>query len=281
MLSMDFSSFKDRTHKGVTPLGSKDDESLIEQLRTEVTAALSSITVAEYQYKYKTFKNISMQTLVSSTVKSILFTHQLNESLFMGLQRLKDNKLGHLIVVEKDLSQVVGIVSKLDFLIYVIKGFISTEEVDQFLQRPILQLQIGTSGADIQTMSQDILLRNILTEVSSNKYSCVPVVDQEGKLIGVIQKWHILHVFKSLSFLYVRANMSQTKLDLPVSKFFEYLKTVKQASLEKGVAFIEKEDTFRDVIQKFVFSRGQAIYLDEEGRCQGLITLTDIINYLI
>lgn len=48
----------------------------------------------------------------------------------MGLQRLKDNKLGHLIVVEKDLSQVVGIVSKLDFLIYVIKGFISTEEVD-------------------------------------------------------------------------------------------------------------------------------------------------------
>lgn len=49
----------------------------------------------------------------------------------------------------------------------------------------------------------------------------------------------------------------------------------------EGVARIERHDLFRDVLQKFIFSRGQAIYVDPEGRLQGLISINDIINYLL
>ena len=48
-----------------------------------------------------------------------------------------------------------------------------------------------------------------------------------------------------------------------------------------NVAYINKNDSFSDVLQKFVFSKGQALFLNETGELMGLITINDIMDYLL
>jgi Mg2+/Co2+ transporter CorC len=54
-----------------------------------------------------------------------------------------------------------------------------------------------------------------------------------------------------------------------------------QIEIFKGVAFIQETDLFRDVLQKFVFAKGQAIFLDRSSKVAGLITINDIMNFLL
>lgn len=59
---------------------------------------------------------------------------------------MRENKVGHLIAVEKDLSNVVAVVSKRDFLLFMIRNFAMSEHSDKILQKPILEVEIGVSG---------------------------------------------------------------------------------------------------------------------------------------
>lgn len=176
------------------------------------------------------------------------------------------------MVVDKDISNVVGVVSKMDFLMFMIKKYLTNEETEEFLQKPILGLNIGVSKDEIDKMSWDVNLRQVFKHMSDSKISCVPIVDEQSRYQGVIQKWHILHIFKKAVFNY---------LNQPIREFIKYLSSLTQNNFEKGVALIHENDSLRDVIQKFVFSRGQALYVDSDGYCQSLITINDIINYLI
>lgn len=40
-------------------------------------------------------------------------------------------------------------------------------------------------------------------------------------------------------------------------------------------------DTLRDVIQKFLLTKSQNVYLDGKNRLLGVIDINDIINYLL
>lgn len=123
--------------------------------------------------------------------------------MYSGITKLKENRLGHLIIVDHALPTVVGIVNKMDFLMFVIKNYYSNSHTEDFLNKPIREMNIGQSGAGIYTMQWGTKLRDIFAEISQQKLSCVPVINENHRFVGVIQKWHVLHIFRNIGFAYV------------------------------------------------------------------------------
>jgi hypothetical protein len=70
-------------------------------------------------------------------------------------------------------------------------------------------------------------------------------------------------------------------LDKPVMEFLEYLKNEYRVDPLEDVIYIGKDDSLRDVIQRFVFAKGHTIYVSEERVIRTILTTNDIIEYFL
>jgi CBS-domain-containing membrane protein len=108
--------------------------------------------------------------------------------------------------VEKDLSNTIGIVSKRDLLLFMIRNFSMSFLHDKLLERSIIKISLGKSGDEIFQMNYNSHLREIFQHMSTKKLSCVPIIDENRVYLGMVQKWHVYYIFKNLSFHYVNLN---------------------------------------------------------------------------
>lgn len=239
-------------------------------IKNSIRSYFREITLKTVRENLKTFKGLSTQQIYSSQVSS---------SVYAGIQKMKDSQVGHLIVTEHaDISSTVGIISKKDILVFMIKNFTTDAHIDVLLDEKIQNIDIGTKGADVMTVNKHETLRRVLQEMLRHKLSCVPIIDDQRKFYGVINKHHIELLFKECCLHFVACYYVQ--LDLKVFDLLEYVKQRKLLSdVETKVVY--PSDTLRDVVQKFLLNKGQNIYLDENDCLIGTVSINDIINYLL
>lgn len=65
-----------------------------------------------------------------------------------------------------------------------------------------------------------------------------------------------------------------------MSEFLELTKSSKQYE-DYTSTVVYPSDSLRDVIQKFLLNKGQNMYLDTNDKLLGVISINDIINYLL
>jgi Mg/Co/Ni transporter MgtE len=65
-----------------------------------------------------------------------------------------------------------------------------------------------------------------------------------------------------------------------VSDFLQHASEAKYWEEMKD-SIVYPSDTLRDVIQKFLLTKSQNVYLDEKNHLLGVIDINDIINYLL
>lgn len=136
----------------------------------------------------KTFKGLSTQALVFQ---------KFSDSILAGVQKLQQCAVSHLLISETDnLSTTVGVISKRDILLYVIKNFTTDTRVDVILDERLDNLNIGTTGTTLVCAKKDHTLRNVLAEIRKHKYSCIPVVDENQVFLGAINKAHVSLIFR-------------------------------------------------------------------------------------
>ena len=116
---------------------------------------------------------------------------------------MQENKVGHLIVIEKNMSNIVSVVSKKDFLLFMIRNFTMNFIDDKLLDMPILKVSIGVSGDNIFQMRDSCHLREIFQYMLNKKLSCVPIMDNEGKCVWILQKYQVYLIFENLAFEFV------------------------------------------------------------------------------
>lgn len=105
--------------------------------------------------------------------------------------------MGHLLITENDnLSTTVGVISKRDILVFVIKNFATDSKVDALLDEKLGQLTLGTTGHSVVCARKDDTLRRVLSDIKKHKYSCIPVVDDNQTYIGAINKSHVDLIFR-------------------------------------------------------------------------------------
>lgn len=65
---------------------------------------------------------------------------------------MREYRVGHLIAVDKDLSNVVAVISKKDILLYMIRNCPIDSKRSKFVGKPIIEIDIGVYGDAIFQM---------------------------------------------------------------------------------------------------------------------------------
>lgn len=103
----------------------------------------------------------------------------------------KENRIHHVPVINDD-NEVVGVVSKSDFL-YLLRGF-TENEMDVFLREAKLRsfkVQEIMAG-EIEVLSEEDDIKKAVGLLAQNRFRCLPVVDPNNKLIGIVTPIDIL-----------------------------------------------------------------------------------------
>ena len=121
-----------------------------------------------------------------------------------GIQKLRAAGVGHLVVTEKDsIESTVGVISKKDILVFMIKNFTTDSKIDMLLNEQISKLELGTVGGSVVCCSKNDTLRRVLQEMARLKVSCMPITDEKRVYQGAIVKGHVELLLREASFYLV------------------------------------------------------------------------------
>ena len=129
---------------------------------------------------------------------------------------------------------------------------------------------IGTTGVIITSPSSCSLIQ-ALTSMSQHKLSSLPLLDDQGKVIGVVFLSDIPQIIRS--GLYLNPNT-------------EVLSVVDQIN-ENGdcglsrFGILSSDDTLKSMIQKLAASPERKLYRLVDGKLDLIITESDLFGYLM
>jgi CBS domain-containing protein len=103
----------------------------------------------------------------------------------------KEHRIHHVPVVDGE-NKVVGIVGKSDFL-YLLRGY-TVHESDRF--REMAKLRAfkvkEIMYKEVETLQHDQPVKEAIRLLSENRYRALPIVDQDGVLVGIITTHDII-----------------------------------------------------------------------------------------
>lgn len=102
-------------------------------------------------------------------------------------------------------------------------------------------------------------LHALVRKINWNEYSCIAVLDDEGKLFGIITEQLMLSAQKK-------------KLKFKATHAWEIASTIYNT--------IKKEDTLHAAIDKMINNRVRYLIIEEEGEIKGIITALDILSLI-
>ena len=101
------------------------------------------------------------------------------------------------MITETDsVCSTIGVISKREILVYVIKNFTTDSKIDLLLDEKMERLSIGTTGNSVVCAHKNDSLRRVLQEINKNQFGCVPVIDENRLYLGAINKSHIDFIFR-------------------------------------------------------------------------------------
>lgn len=131
---------------------------------------------------------------VSSVMSSNLKTAGPEDEITLLDTLFKHHRIHHVPVVEG--QKIVGIVSKSDFL-YFIRGF-TNNDVDRFIEtarmRAFKVQEIMVRN--VETIRSDETVKKAITILAENRFRCLPVIDAEENLVGIITTHDIIDLVK-------------------------------------------------------------------------------------
>jgi CBS domain-containing protein len=124
--------------------------------------------------RYRDTINVSVATIMNTNVVAIHDEESCREALRIFLQR----DIGSLPVIEAD-GTVVGIISKTDLM--------SPSKVNQRV--------LDVLTRDVVTVPDNCPIAKVIRMLQSKRIRCIPVVDREKKLLGIVSRKDILSYY--------------------------------------------------------------------------------------
>lgn len=136
----------------------------------------------------------------------------------------------------------------------------------QFLKVSLRDLDIVTKGGIVST-TMDTPLTEVVTLLSSNGISALPVVDESGKLLNMYELYDVLTLIKGNGY---------GDLEMTVGEAL-----MRRAQDFEGVITCRYSDSLSDIMETIRRSRLLRLFvLDDQDRLAGIITLSDILRYI-
>jgi len=188
-------------------------------------------------------------------------------SLFEAAALLVDNKIHRLPVLDCQSGNVLFILTQkpiLRFLFYHVPNLPDAS----YLSDSIIELKIGTYN-DIEVATEDTSILTALEKFVTKRISALPIVDRKGKLVDIYSKFDVINLAAQKTYSNLDISLKDAEKGFK-DQFFDGVHTcLGSESVFTVMRRIVKAEVHRLVI------------VDEEERVVGMITVSDIINYIV
>jgi len=139
---------------------------------------------------------MNLQAPVSKIMTTPIHTASPDDPVLVIDEIFKKNRIHHVPVTED--SKVIGIISKSDFL-YLLRGF-TQNAVDRFRETAKLRAfkVHEIMETDVVTIHDDQSVKKAVEILAENRFRCLPVVDGENNLVGIITTHDIIDMVKKM-----------------------------------------------------------------------------------
>lgn len=230
------------------------------------------IRILQMNYKSPTLEMEELEEHKLSTwrdvlndVKDLIYIHP-DASLYDAIKMLIHNKIHRLPVIDQRNGNVLYILTHKRILRFL---FLYIHDMPQakYLQQSILELKIGTYK-DVEVAYEETPIIDALHKFVYKRVSALPIVDSEGRLVDIYAKFDVINL---------AAEKTYSNLDVT-------LKTANQHRNEwfEGVHKCKQDESLFAVMERIVKAEvHRLVVVDDENKVTGVISLSDILNYLV
>ena len=138
----------------------------------------------------------------------------------------------------------------------------------------IFSLGIGTYK-NIVTVTQYMLLSDVLTLMEDHNLSAVPVVDSSHRVVSMYSRSDITFLAAATD-----ADSAVRNLSLSLGEILDQQRT--DVSTPDRLFTCSPHQTLQSVFEMFATVKfNRAVCVDDEGRCVGIVSARDIVGYFL
>ncbi len=141
---------------------------------------------------------------------------------------------------------------------------------------------------EVISVSLNATLNEVIKILAENKISGLPVVDENNRVVGMITEKDIigfskkLHIIPLIGFSGWAAPYSEDKGEITLNEEIgALLNTKANEVMSKKIILISEDASWHDIASLMRSNEINRIpVVDEEGKVKGIITRTDLLNYV-
>lgn len=128
-----------------------------------------------------------------------LITLNIDENLFVSLQRMKKERLHRIAILDRESQTIVGALQYKDLLLYLIQNFKTDEYIDsEILNAPIEKLG-GIGNYDTMlVMKDDQTVISAFMKMFKNKNKVLPIVNGMGQFVDILTKKDLFDILEEM-----------------------------------------------------------------------------------
>ncbi|XP_078321903.1 5'-AMP-activated protein kinase subunit gamma-1-like isoform X4 [Crassostrea virginica] len=189
-------------------------------------------------------------------------------NLYQAIKTLITSKVHRLPVVDRVSGNALYVLTHKRILKFL---YIYINELPKpgYMRQSLEELSIGTYENLVKATPRTPIIK-ALNMFVDHHISALPVCDEDGRVINIYAKFDVINL---------AAEKTYNDLDITIEQALQH-KT--QGSWFEGVVTCTKSDTLEVVIEKIVKAEvHRLIVVDDQQRMFGVVSLSDILNYLI
>uniref|UniRef100_A0A8W8MEV2 Beta-galactosidase n=1 Tax=Magallana gigas TaxID=29159 RepID=A0A8W8MEV2_MAGGI len=189
-------------------------------------------------------------------------------NLYQAIKTLITSKVHRLPVVDRVSGNALYVLTHKRILRFL---YIYINELPKpgYMRQSLEELSIGTYENLVKATPKTPIIK-ALNMFVDHHISALPICDADGRVINIYAKFDVINL---------AAEKTYNDLDITIEQALQH-KT--QESWFEGVVTCKKNDTLEVVIEKIVKAEvHRLIVVDDEQRMFGVVSLSDILNYLI
>ncbi|XP_055082676.1 5'-AMP-activated protein kinase subunit gamma-1 isoform X3 [Periophthalmus magnuspinnatus] len=216
------------------------------------------------RHRIDTWRGLAFQKVYLKHSHHGLISISANTSLFEAVLMLLRFKIHRLPVLDPESGDVLHILTHKRILKFL---YLYTLPRPRFLDQSVLDLGIGTFS-DLAVIQDSDSLFSALTLFVQRRVSALPVVDQQGHVVGLYSRFDVINLAAQKSYSDLEVTMTET------------LK--RRTCFIEGVLKCYPQESLETVLQRIVQAQvHRLVMVDSADRVQGIVSLSDLLQALV
>ncbi|XP_034255814.1 uncharacterized protein LOC117653910 isoform X2 [Thrips palmi] len=187
-------------------------------------------------------------------------------SLYTAISTLIKNRIHRLPVIDPETGNVLYILTHKRILRFLFL-YIHDLPRPSYMNKTLRDLKIGTYDG-IETASEETSIITALKKFVERRVSALPMIDTEGRLVDIFAKFDVINL---------AAEKTYNNLDVSLKKANEH-----RNEWFEGVQKCKLDETLFTILERIVRAEvHRLVVVDEEERVIGIISLSDLLLYLV